>query len=537
MTLGDAYEKMSVVIRKFIETIRDIVTITKTQRVSKTDLEVVVADLVAISLAIQSMFRKESLIDSKFMENYKNEIAQNPDKQSLTSEEPAENLGLAGKGLEKLKKMFSWMSDEIAELFNKFFGEDNVFTTALSQSDMEEVEKQEIVEKVVETTTWFDSLEDEQKTAVGAFSKTLIDKKRQLQEEEETFANLSFINDIARNIEMNINDVGEAYQQLEEDQKGIFKKVVEVSFQELVGYLKGVLRVKETLGTEASEELIDKVLDDAAALKNRSGFSNDTSDEEEGSFERSRKQTKNVEIPTVDEEKIDNAFESIDLDQFGGKKQIREFWKLIAKALGSLNNIESKLDENYGYNKRTYGKLDNLKYRATNSLLGKNVIDAYDQGHIGQKMRNFFKYIIESEAGQVERTSEDGSKEYYPDMTSSQSDRMLEVCDAFAEKVLEKSKDISFEKQLAPFMRFIKRLEKNTDKWYKSSAMHDIIKQFKWIIEEKGLFDYIMGSDHNNNTPSGEKQQESPPPENNDGDLEESLKPIIEKMLKEHYNY
>jgi len=277
MTLGDAYEKMSKVIRKFIETIRDIVTITKTQRVSKTDLEVVVADLVAISLAIQSMFRKESLIDRKFIENYKNEIAQNPNNQSLTSEEPAENLGLAGKGLEKLKQMFGWMSDEIAEFFNKFFGEGSGIIKALKNSDASEGEKLEITEEVVKTTTWFDSLEDERKTAVGAFSKTLIDKKRQLQEEEETFANLSFINDIARDIEMNINDVGEAYQQLEEEQKGIFKTVVKESFQELVGYLKGVLRIQQKLGAEASEELINKVLDEAAALEKRSGLSNNTS--------------------------------------------------------------------------------------------------------------------------------------------------------------------------------------------------------------------------------------------------------------------
>jgi hypothetical protein len=188
MTLGDAYEKMSVVIRKFIETIRDIVTITKTQRVSKTDLEVVVADLVAISLAIQSTFRKESLIDSKFMENYKNEIAQNPDKQSLTNKKPAENLGLAGKGLEKLKKMFGWMSEETLKLLSNLIDTPDlpIFEPMIKAIDLTQKSddwKNTAIQDASQAAMWFNRLEKEEQQALTIYGKYLLDNEAIISED------------------------------------------------------------------------------------------------------------------------------------------------------------------------------------------------------------------------------------------------------------------------------------------------------------------------------------------------------------------
>ena len=87
MTLKGAHEAMMAVIKKFIGTIRDVVTITKTQKVSMGNLQQSVQDLVEISDAIASIFGVESKIDRDFMNKYRKEAAEE-DGGALTDEGP-----------------------------------------------------------------------------------------------------------------------------------------------------------------------------------------------------------------------------------------------------------------------------------------------------------------------------------------------------------------------------------------------------------------------------------------------------------------
>ena len=86
MTLGAAHESMVAIIAPFIETIRDIVTITKTQKVSESNLQQAIGNLVMISDSIESMFKVPSLIDREFMKKYIEAAKQNPENQPLTDE-------------------------------------------------------------------------------------------------------------------------------------------------------------------------------------------------------------------------------------------------------------------------------------------------------------------------------------------------------------------------------------------------------------------------------------------------------------------
>jgi len=101
------------------------------------------------------------------------------------------------------------------------------------------------------------------------------------------------------------------------------------------------------------------------------------------------------------------------------------------------------------------------------------------------------------------------------------------VSSEWTDSLSKKIKNISFTKQLAPFMRFTKRLGKNSPNgWFRSAAVAKIRNEFERIIKEKGLIDYIMNSTRDPD--SDDNQQES---------LQEALKPIIEKMLNEQYNH
>jgi len=87
MTLGDAYESMKEIIGKFVEAIRDMVTITKTQKVSSGSLYQAMGELISISEKIEELFKVPSQIDKKILKALKKQETSNDDNQSVTDEE------------------------------------------------------------------------------------------------------------------------------------------------------------------------------------------------------------------------------------------------------------------------------------------------------------------------------------------------------------------------------------------------------------------------------------------------------------------
>lgn len=84
MTLKQASSSLAEVIRTFVNVIRDMVPITKTQEVSKSTLEQASLRLKAISDAIESMFGVASEYNEEFMKKIVQDFAEQEENQSLT---------------------------------------------------------------------------------------------------------------------------------------------------------------------------------------------------------------------------------------------------------------------------------------------------------------------------------------------------------------------------------------------------------------------------------------------------------------------
>jgi len=86
MTLGAAHQAMIEITGKFIETIRDVVTITRTQRVSFPNLAQATEDLIDISIAIDSMFNVPSRIQYQIVDQFEEFKAEDEDNVSLSDD-------------------------------------------------------------------------------------------------------------------------------------------------------------------------------------------------------------------------------------------------------------------------------------------------------------------------------------------------------------------------------------------------------------------------------------------------------------------
>jgi len=91
MTLGEAHDSMKQIIQEFIETVRDIVLISKTKYISSTSLTQAKRNLFNISREIATLFRVPSKFSTDEIKQAKEEEATKPENQSITPE-PAENL-------------------------------------------------------------------------------------------------------------------------------------------------------------------------------------------------------------------------------------------------------------------------------------------------------------------------------------------------------------------------------------------------------------------------------------------------------------
>ena len=91
MTLGEAHDSMKQIIQEFIETVRDIVLISKTKYISSTSLTQAKRNLLYISREIAALFRVPSKFSTAEIKQAKEEEAAKPENQAITTE-PTENL-------------------------------------------------------------------------------------------------------------------------------------------------------------------------------------------------------------------------------------------------------------------------------------------------------------------------------------------------------------------------------------------------------------------------------------------------------------
>lgn len=263
MTLGAAHESMVAIIAPFIETIRDIVTITKTQKVSESNLQQAIGNLVMISDSIESMFKVPSLIDREFMQKYIEAAKQNPDNQPLTDEEPGmmdKARELTGKALDKLKQMFSWMSDETRKLLLKFFGEDSELIDGLSNSDLSDDDKQKIVEEVEVAIGFLQNLKDAEEQAVNKLFVDMGKRGAQLAEEVFKYTNVrDFERQLSSKFDSKLKEILfiSMNEALSDEERDLVVGIMRNKQDEFVSFMTTFFKIKEKLGKEAAEEMVN----------------------------------------------------------------------------------------------------------------------------------------------------------------------------------------------------------------------------------------------------------------------------------------
>ena len=284
MTLGDAHKSMVDIIGPFIETIRDIVTITKTQKVSESNLQQAIGNLVMISNAIESMFKVPSLIDREFMKKYIEAAKQDPENQPLTDEEPGmmdkarELAGKAGElgktALDKLKQLLGWISDETMDMISKLLGVQDVkndpFFLKFSEPFGELVVKsggelsnksagdpqvkpvEKLMIQTLESKTWFEKLSQDQQSAITEMVNILYTKRNLLQEMDMGIVASEVKDKISADYQM---AMVLALKGMSEDQKETITSLMQTQADDFVSYLVNQHELRKKLGEEKAKEV------------------------------------------------------------------------------------------------------------------------------------------------------------------------------------------------------------------------------------------------------------------------------------------
>jgi hypothetical protein len=279
MTLGNAYESMKAIIGKFIDTIRDVVTITKTQNVSKESLGLASRDLIGIAEAIESMFKVSSKIGSDFVKKYKEAAASNPDNQSITNEKPQEDeVDSADQDVDILGFIKDWFSSKASQIAGKVSekllkalanGFKGKGLNTKSDEGKEKVEQMLLL--VQKNLSWFETLDEESKSALSKMVDHLIknlspDALKQinlpaspLQEaisEEERGNIIDFTSKAERSFGKDLSGTMIKFLNgADEETKSLLFKIMSEKADNLIEYLSSIFKIKEDLGNDVAEEV------------------------------------------------------------------------------------------------------------------------------------------------------------------------------------------------------------------------------------------------------------------------------------------
>ena len=569
MTLGAAHESMVAIIAPFIETIRDIVTITKTQKVSESNLQQAIGNLVMISDAIESMFKVPSLIDREFMKKYIEAAKQNPENQPLTDEEPEmmdRMKDLAGKGLEKLKQMFSWMSEETGKLLLKFFGGESELIDGLSNSDLSDDEKQEIVEEIAADIPWIQKYSSPtQGMAIAQFSKNLMDIAMQKQIFNEEVEIPTKFKDQMRAIAGTVDllddatieaDMVEAIEMIEEgDRQQAILKIMEEDPDGLSTHVSLMYKLGPDLGGEfvkeliadpvggmpepeslpdadgddelASADTIDQTLDAADALRSRSDLEDKPEAEEEKDDTTGITALKApitnqwVQFGNVWLKLSDKA--STIIPDLAGELAL-EFIEEGAESLSPKPSpeVEQDLEEVLGFSMKE-------KVAKTISEVEKELKSTKNERFSGNSPWAFYSGPSSEAGADAEYKGVRGKRSKSIAINTSMS--ILNANKDKIEKMLKVSKKkdiIELLKQMVLTKGVPALLGGSGIDFQNNLLSNPFMKQYKDSIDFQEFSDSLE-TGHADELDTEENRQ----PE----DLEEALRPIIEKMLNEHYNY
>jgi hypothetical protein len=261
-TVNAATETMNREIKKLVLIMRDVVTLASKSVIPHSKLTEIVNSLTTISKSLYNSFGAKMMISGESLAQIETRLGEDENNKSLTDQETKPGMidrlrnflgktgELAGKGLEKLKQMFSWMNEETRKLLLKLFGEESELIDGLSNSDLPEEQQGALIEEIIDSKSWFENLENNKQVAVGMFGNNLI-RIRGINE-----VKFGPLKKLATEIETDNKKVLKAFRELEKPQQDVIEEVMRDDSDNIVQYLKTILRIVEKIGEEAAEELI-----------------------------------------------------------------------------------------------------------------------------------------------------------------------------------------------------------------------------------------------------------------------------------------
>ena len=255
VSIDDAIKAIQGLVKEFIETMKNVVTLAKGQLLEENSLTKVIDDLGMLSQTIENYFGIKSKIPEDLKKKVEKLLAQRKEDQSLSNEARKPGSDILGKAKELGGKFFnkikSWFQKNAGDVLN-YLGDKflDLFATKVEEAGLDEEEQEEILTAMVEILTWFDSLDNEKKTAVGMFGNNLI-RIRGINE-----VAIPSIKKLGDEIQTDKKKVLEAFMDLSKEHQSLVEDVMRTEREDLVEYLKEILRIKEKLGEEVAQGLI-----------------------------------------------------------------------------------------------------------------------------------------------------------------------------------------------------------------------------------------------------------------------------------------
>ena len=519
MTLGDAHKSMVDIIGPFIETIRDIVTITKTQKVSESNLQQAIGNLVMISNAIESMFKVPSLIDREFMKKYIEAAKQNPENQPLTNEESSQDgdqSQVKPPGDEVVDFLKEKLGSSLNVLGEKFL---NMFATEVEQDgdtlEDQEEEVDDIAADIEQVIPWIQKYSNPtQGMAIAEFSRNLMDIAMQKQIFNEDVEIPTKFKDQMRAIAGNSTllddetieeDVTEAIKMIEKPERQ--QAILKIMEEDPDGLSKHV-SLMYTLSSDLSKEFIEKVIADPVGGDDDARASKDTINQTLDAADDLRDRSNFDGEEEEEEGEIDDVEMAVKLGYKDGSEYASEFKNDVEKIIGKL-----------GLKFRTSGDGDKKQERsykfAADALLGivMNIVspDPIDEGFIQKTLDRLKSRYKEKAArkmtGRRVATAKKIVSKYFPKESNDPNEELFNRILVWLDQ---------FEEAPKKQMSLMKALSDNDGNIRKT------------------LTSFNPGGEDSNPKTSSDDMDYYP---GNPDRLEESLRPIIEKMLNEHYNH
>ena len=632
-TIDDALDAVGGILKDFIKTMRKVITLAKGETLEPTTLISVINDLGQLSLTMQNFFDVKSQLPPDLERDVEKLLAQRKENQAVTdaakpSNERESGTDTAEQGLVNIERLFDWMSAAAQSAWKKLFPGDDKIAPAISAAKLELDEEKEVIDQILDTRSWYETIEPLEKQAISNFIEKLRDVRIQSGLKEDIAVPLKFkqlswgVSALSGGVldpESIDADIVSAIEDLDDPAEiNAILNLMEKKPQEVANYISTAFKLEKLVGpvvmkpyldssttekpnptdgtstaddqnnnSESSESELTKSITDAVKEAVKAG------DDQQSILNASKayirhlieKWKKNTgssgfetppelnEQETMGDDAIEKAIsgESFYLDS---KKEYDLLTRPLLEALDEIfRNFMKAHNEKRGQENDEKSKLTELGQEFTYALRATETMFAtqlenfgnqfYEEEEGSQKPKAFSKMLISSiylaikEEGNPEQTNHENDKQVQQEAQTRDS-RLFVVHFANGIKnYLNKQSGSHTVRDLNSFHKHIQTFLGHAINEFSSVIGNGPAKAKELITDGatatvdyekfKNVFDNIIKSaiklykDQNVLTFDDEADTTTPQqptiPPSTDESLERSLKPIIEKMLKEHYNY